>query len=162
MYMMYLICNSSKLMTTEARNQSSTCYFQVQFVKTCIYFTEEYWSAVKKVININLEYIQMCIYGYINVESIKLICQKLKLNVKNYLISTNFYKNNITGEILLFVLWKWWWLRYRLLFDFLKDEQVQMNRNMRNVLLFKFYKLIVFKKIYFLIIFKFLEFILQL
>lgn len=47
----------------------------------------------------------MCIYDYINIESIKLIYQELKLNVKNYLISINFYKNIITGEIeLLFIL----------------------------------------------------------
>lgn len=40
----------------------------------------------------------MCIYGYINVELIKLIYQELKLNVKNYL---SFIKILITGEILL-------------------------------------------------------------
>lgn len=50
----------------------------------------------EKVINMNLKY--MCIYGYINVELIKLIYQELKLNVKNYL---SFIKILITGEILL-------------------------------------------------------------
>lgn len=75
----------------------------------------------------------MCIYDYINIESIKLIYQELKLNVKNYLISINFYKNIITGEIeLLFVLWKLMDIDYFLIHDF-KDKQLQMNRNMRNV-----------------------------
>lgn len=75
----------------------------------------------------------MCIYDYINVESIKLIYQELKLNVKNYLISINFYKNIITGEIeLLFVLWKLMDIDNFLIHDF-KDKQLQMNRNMRNV-----------------------------
>lgn len=70
-----------------------------------------------------------------NVESIKLMCQKLKLNVKNYLISTNFYKNNITGEILLlFITMKidGCVIDCFLIHDF-KDEQLQVNRNMRNV-----------------------------
>lgn len=75
----------------------------------------------------------MCIYDYINVESIKLIYQELKLNVKNYLISINFYKNIITGEIeLLFILWKLMDIDNFLIHDF-KDKQLQMNRNMRNV-----------------------------
>lgn len=75
----------------------------------------------------------MCIYDYINIESIKLIYQELKLNVKNYLISINFYKNIITGEIeLLFILWKLMDIDNFLIHDF-KDKQLQMNRNMRNV-----------------------------
>lgn len=56
----------------------------------------------------------MCIYGYINVELIKLIYQELKLNVKNYL---SFIKILITGEILLLLYYEIWWLRYRLFFD---------------------------------------------
>lgn len=71
--------------------------FEVQFVKTRIYVMFHFRILIgEKVINMNLKY--MCIYGYINVELIKLIYQELKLNVKNYL---SFIKILITGEILL-------------------------------------------------------------